>query len=112
MIPICLLLFASAYAQMEQKTAVKPGFVPGKKIIFLDDFSTGKMGDFPLQWTTNGGGEIVTNPQFPGRWFQMAKGGYFIPKINEKLTDNFTIEFDFVLPTSLNTTSFTPQQLL
>src|SRR5699024_9942163 len=35
-------------------------FVPGNELLFYDDFSTGRPGDFPSGWNTNGSGEIVT----------------------------------------------------
>lgn len=99
-----LLLNVQSYAQVGNKIAPKSDFSPGGNIIFFDDFSTGNIGDLPAQWKTNGSGKIVTIPQLPGRWFQMIKSGYFIPQIKEKFTDNFTIEFDFTMPKSSNTT--------
>ncbi|MFH0893624.1 MAG: OmpA family protein [Bacteroidota bacterium] len=71
-------------------------FVPGERIIFYDDFTQENIGDFPALWNTNSSGEIVTLEKFPGRWFQMKGGGYYIPEAKEKFTDNFTIEFDLV----------------
>lgn len=88
-------------AQDSDKIVSKFDFISGEKIVFFDDFTTENIGDFPVQWNTNSSGEIVTIAKFPGRWFQMNNGGYFIPEAKEKFTDNFTIEFDFV---PLNTT--------
>jgi len=107
LIAICILFLAPVFAQESNKTDGKPGFIPGEKIIFADDFSAGKTGGFPAQWMTNGGGEIVTNTQFPGRWFQISKGGYYIPQVNEKFTDHFTIDFDFVYLKSANSNPLT-----
>jgi len=72
-------------------------FVPGEKVIFFDDFTSESIGDFPVKWLTNGSGEIVTSSQFESRWFQITKTGYYIPEVNDKFSDNFTIEFDFVI---------------
>jgi OmpA-OmpF porin, OOP family len=100
---IGFLLFShGAVAQDSDKIVSKFDFIPGEKIIFFDDFAAENIGDFPAQWNTNSSGEIVTIAKFPGRWFQMKNGGYFIPEAKEKFTDNFTIEFDFV---PLNTTN-------
>ncbi len=76
------------------QTTSKFDFIPGEKIIFFDDFSTESIGDFPLQWLTNGSGEIVTLKQLEGRWFQITQSGYYIPEVNDSFTDNYTIEFD------------------
>jgi OmpA-OmpF porin, OOP family len=82
----------------------KYDFIPGEKIIFLDDFSSESIGDFPVQWNTNGSGEIVTSGQYEGSWFQMTKQGYFIPDVNDDYTENFTIEFDLVPLNNINAT--------
>jgi len=85
-----------ANAQENNYIVSKYDFIPGEKIIFYDDFATESIGDFPVQWITNGSGEIVTSGNFPGRWFQITKGGYYMPEARKDFTDNFTIEFDMV----------------
>jgi regulator of sigma E protease len=70
--------------------------VNGHEIIFFDDFATENLGDFPVQWNTNSSGEIVTIAKYPGRWFQMKGGGFYIPEAREKMTENYTIDFDFI----------------
>jgi len=92
---LALLTFRS-YAQDQNKTVSKFDFIPGEKIVFFDDFSSGNVGDFPASWNTSSSGEIVTIAKYPGRWFQLTKGGFFIPEAKEIFTDNFTVEFDFV----------------
>lgn len=87
-------------AQEGNKINSKYDFIPGEKVIFYDDFSAEIVGDFPVQWNTNGSGEIVTSSQYPGRWFQITKGGYYVPYTKEDFTDNFTVEFDIV-PTNV-----------
>jgi outer membrane protein OmpA-like peptidoglycan-associated protein len=89
-------------AQENNYIVSKYDFIPGEKVIFYDDFTAESIGDFPLQWLTNGSGEIVTSGNYPGRWFNMTKMGYYIPEIKEDFTDNFTIEFDFVPMNSAN----------
>jgi outer membrane protein OmpA-like peptidoglycan-associated protein len=97
-----LLVFLSGiisnvtFAQEGNKINSKYDFIPGEKVIFYDDFTAESLGDFPVQWNTNGSGEIVTASNFPGNWFQLTKLGYYIPEVKEDFTDNYTIEFDIV----------------
>src|SRR5215212_5670348 len=42
------------------QTYSKFDFVPGEKIIAVDDFTQDAVGDFPDKWNTNASGEIVT----------------------------------------------------
>ena len=99
---VIILIFLSSsisslvFAQEGNKINSKYDFIPGEKVIFFDDFTSENVGDFPVQWNTSASGEIVTTSDFPGNWFQLTKGGYFIPEAQEKFTDNFTIEFDFL----------------
>jgi outer membrane protein OmpA-like peptidoglycan-associated protein len=93
---VSLLVAGTAGAQDDNYIQSKYDFIPGEKVIFFDDFSAESIGDFPAAWNTSGSGEIVSIKKFPGRWFQLTKGGYFIPEAKEAFTDNFTIDFDFV----------------
>jgi outer membrane protein OmpA-like peptidoglycan-associated protein len=86
----------SLSAQTTGKITSKYDFVPGEKIVFYDDFTSENVGDFPAAWNTSGSGEIVTTENFPGRWLQLTKGGFFIPEAKAAFSENFTIEFDFV----------------
>lgn len=97
---LCSSISNKALAQDGNKINSKYDFIPGEKVIFYDDFSAETVGDFPVQWNTNGSGEIVTSGQYPGRWFQITKGGYYVPYTKEDFTDNFTVEFDIV-PTNV-----------
>ena len=90
------LLTGTILCQSQNNISSKFDFIPGEKVIFYDDFTSENIGDFPVQWNTNGSGEIVTTSNFEGRWFQMTKQGYFIPEAKEDFTDNYTIEFDLV----------------
>ncbi len=103
-IMVLLLLSFNSFAQDEEsKITSKYDFIPGEKIVFYDDFSAEAIGDFPAQWNTNSSGEIVSIAKFPGRWFQLIGGGYYIPEAKEKFTENFTIEFDLVSYNTSNT---------
>jgi outer membrane protein OmpA-like peptidoglycan-associated protein len=93
---VLLITSANIFAQEGNKINSKYDFIPGEKVIFFDDFTTESVGDFPVQWNTNGSGEIVTASNYAGRWFQLTKSGYYIPEAKEDFTDNYTIEFDIV----------------
>ncbi|MDX9772682.1 MAG: OmpA family protein [Bacteroidales bacterium] len=95
------LLWSFCFSQTTGSITSKFDFVPGEKIIFFDDFSSENIGDFPLQWLTNGSGEIVTLDQYEGRWFQITQSGYYIPEVKDPFTDNYTIEFDLYILSDL-----------
>ncbi|WP_299275206.1 OmpA family protein [uncultured Psychroserpens sp.] len=76
----------------------KYDFVPGDKLLFFDDFSQDFIGDFPSKWNTNGSGEVVKTNKAEGNWFQL-KSGYgikYLPLIDDKLPEEYTIEFDIL----------------
>jgi outer membrane protein OmpA-like peptidoglycan-associated protein len=78
----------------------KYDFVPGDKVVAFEDFTQDEIGDFPAKWNTNGSGEIVTLAGKPGRWLKLTRGGFFLPEFITEVPDNFTLEFDFtVAPT-------------
>jgi OOP family OmpA-OmpF porin len=76
------------------KVYSKFDFVPGAKVIALDDFSTTSVGDFPLGWNTNSSAEVVTLNDSPVKWLSMTKDGFFQPTYVKDLPENFTLEFD------------------
>jgi hypothetical protein len=53
----------------------KYDFVPGEKIIVLEDFSGTEPGDFSFGWNTNASAEVVTVSNKEGKWLKMAKAG-------------------------------------
>ena len=93
---LCIFSSSTFIAQEGNKINSKYDFIPGEKVIFYDDFTSESIGDFPIQWNTNGSGEIVTASNYVGRWFQLTKTGYYIPEEKEDFTDNYTIKFDIV----------------
>ncbi len=76
------------------KTNSKFDFEPGQKQLGFDDFSTTKIGDFPLGWNTNSSAEIVTLDDSDQKWLSITKDGYFQPEFVKDMPDNFTLEFD------------------
>ncbi|HZM58488.1 MAG TPA: OmpA family protein [Vicinamibacterales bacterium] len=73
-------------------------FVPGEKVVALEDFTQDAIGDFPGKWNTDGAAEIVTIAGKSGRWLKLTKAGYFTPEFVKELPDNFTFEFDLTVP--------------
>lgn len=97
---------AAVRAAAQAAAATAPGFeayskydfVPGEKVVALDDFTQDEIGDFPATWNTNGSGEVVTLAGRPGRWLKITKGGFFVPEFVTELPENFTLEFDVTIP--------------
>lgn len=77
-------------------------FVPGEKVAGFEDFSQDSIGDFPAKWNTNAAGEVVTVAGKPGRWLKLTRAGTFIPELAPTLPDNFTLEFDLLVPPAFN----------
>ena len=73
-------------------------FVPGEKVVAVEDFTQDAIGDFPAKWNTNGSGEIVTLAGNTGRFLKITGQGFFIPEFITDLPDNFTLEFDVTVP--------------
>lgn len=67
-------------------------FVPGETVLFVDDFSSDNVGDFPSRWNTNGSGEVVSITE--SKWFELKPSSLYIPTITKSLPDDYTIEFD------------------
>ena len=51
----------------------KYDFVPGDKVISVEDFSQDAVGDFPAKWNTNSSGEVVTLEGQEGHWLMLQK---------------------------------------
>ncbi len=73
-------------------------FLPGEKVVALEDFTQDAVGDFPVKWNTNASGEIVTVTGKPGRWLKLAGTGFYLPEFVTALPDDFTLEFDVLTP--------------
>lgn len=69
-------------------------FIPGSVLLFTDDFSVENIGDFPSRWNTNGSGEVVGAGE--ERMFQLRGSSMYIPAIQDKLPEEFTVEFDLL----------------
>ena len=88
----------------QDKTAYKSkfDFVPGDKVILWEDFSGDAIGDFPVNWNTNGSGEVVTIDGSDGNWLMMQKASNFSLNKLLSLSENFTIQFDVMITVPFN----------
>jgi outer membrane protein OmpA-like peptidoglycan-associated protein len=72
-------------------------FIPGEKIMAVEDFTEDAVGDFPAKWNTNAGGELVTLSNAAGKWLKAPKSGVFYPEYINELPENFTFEYDMAV---------------
>ena len=85
-----------------KKADKKPGlsvsgkfdFVPGDKVIFIEDFSQDALGDFPAKWNTNGSGELMTINDQKNKFLELRKDVVLYPEFVKNLPENFTFEYD------------------
>jgi len=89
---------AAADAASSFQSYSKFDFVPGEKVVAVEDFSQDAIGDFPARWNTDAAGEIVTVAGQPGRWLKLTRAGFFTPEFITELPENVTVEFDMVVP--------------
>lgn len=79
------------------KVDSKFDFVPGEKIVLLEDFSSYPIGDFPNKWNTNGAGEVVKITDGTAiNYLKIAKEAIFYPLAMKPLPDEFTLECDLL----------------
>ncbi|MCF2442637.1 OmpA family protein [Dyadobacter sp. CY345] len=69
-------------------------FIPGEKVVAVEDFSQDAIGDFPAKWNTNSSGEVVTIAGTEGKWLMLGPEGVFYPEFVKQLPENFTLEFN------------------
>lgn len=78
----------------ELKAYSKFDFVPGEKVIGMEQFEETSIGDFPLGWNTNSSAELVKLGDSEEKWLSLLQDGYFMPEFVTDLPENFTLEFD------------------
>lgn len=91
---------SNSTASTSETSAVKVyskfDFVPGEKVVVIEDFMQDAVGDFPDKWNTDASGETVTIEGKPGHWLMLHKQGVFMPEFIDSLPDDFTFEFDLL----------------
>ncbi|WP_221392876.1 OmpA family protein [Dyadobacter sp. NIV53] len=66
-------------------------------MIVQEDFSKESLGDFPSNWNTRSGAELVTINTREGKWLRLAQTGVFYPEyITDNLPENFTLQIDLL----------------
>lgn len=83
-------------------TYSKFDFVPGEKVLVVDQFESVAVGDYPADWNTNGTGEIVIVDGLEGKWLQISKEGVFMPDYITEMPENFTLQFDLIANEEFN----------
>lgn len=97
---VCIFLAFSAtiFAQDSKfESFSNYDFIAGDKVLFFEDFSQDKIGDFPDLWASNGSGEVKTVSIDKGKWFHLngEDASYcFTKSIN--FPSNFIMEFDII----------------
>ena len=72
-------------------------FVPGDRVLFAEDFSSDRVGNFPRRFGfIDGTMEIVETPA--GRYLRATSDSRFEIELSETLPERFTIEFEAHLP--------------
>jgi len=79
------------------ETRSKYDFVPGEKIVAMEDFSQDAVGDFPDKWNTNASGEIMQIEDAEGHWLALTAKGASTPEFISNIPENTTIEFDLAV---------------
>lgn len=72
----------------------KYDFVPGEKVIAIEDFSQDALGDFPAKWNSNGSGELVKINANKNKYLKLNTETVLYPEFINGLPENFTVEFD------------------
>ena len=85
---------ATAPAPKSFKAYGKYDFIPGEKIVAVEDFQQDAQGDFPDKWNTNSSGEIKVIAGNNSKWLALSKAGTFFPEFVNSIPENCTIEFD------------------
>jgi len=74
------------------------GFKRGNRIIFHDNFEKDAIGDFPAKWNTTKGGEVKKLKGFDSKFLKITAGSVTNVELTKPLPENFTVEFDLILP--------------
>lgn len=70
-------------------------FESGNIVILEDNFSQDNQGDFPVNWDTNGSGEIVIIDGV--KWLRLGGNSTYVPILDKASPEDYTIEFDLLV---------------
>lgn len=85
---------------LEEEGENQVNFKRGGRVIFEDNFSKDALGDFPAKWNSTKGGEIKNLKGFTNKFLKVTAGSIVNPELTKSLPENFTVEFDLVLPSA------------
>lgn len=83
----------SPTTESESKISTGSQFFPDGEVLFYENFVKDTKGDFPAQWETNSGGEIIMAGS--EKALKLYPNGNYITKIS-KLQENYALEFDLI----------------
>ncbi len=83
---------------LEEEGENTVGFKRGSQIIFNDNFEKDAIGDFPAKWNTTKGGEVKKLKGFENKFLKITPGSVTNVELTKPLPENFTVEFDLLLP--------------
>jgi outer membrane protein OmpA-like peptidoglycan-associated protein len=81
------------------KVFSKFDFVPGKTILYFDNFENDNTGETPMGWLTTKSAEVVSIDGLEGNWLKMDTRSATHITRNKKQSwgNNFTVEFDMIV---------------
>lgn len=91
---MCLCSYL-VYAQEPNKAYSKFDFIPGDKIVYVNNFETDAKGELPIGWNTNASGETVS--LLNQSWVKFRQNALYITDNSKSFTGDFTAEFDLFL---------------
>ena len=71
-------------------------FIRGQRLLFEDKFENEAIGDYPKDWISNGGGEVISFDKIEGKWLRGTNNFAHMPGYIDSLPTNFTLEFDVI----------------
>ncbi|HET8803732.1 MAG TPA: OmpA family protein, partial [Aequorivita sp.] len=83
---------------LEEEGENQVGFKRGDRVIFNDNFEKDAIGDFPAKWNTTKGGEVKKLKGFNSKFLKVTAGSVTNIELTKPLPENFTVEFDLILP--------------
>jgi len=88
----------NAMGSLEEEGENQVGFKRGSRIIFNDNFENDAIGDFPAKWNTTKGGEVKKLKGITNKFLKVTAGSVTNVELAKPLPENFTVEFDLILP--------------